>query len=174
MVDWNKLKGQAMNIADKTKEKVGEANELRKKSNQETKLKVTTRGFGSGNSTTVRKDVNGSFYLSAIYSEKEPRYDFENLEFAGSTVTQKTVGEVKKQGRVGSTVVGGLLAGGVGAVAGASRKRKDKVNTVTTQEEKPGKGTIYLRNQETGEIKTLKFLATQAEAENYLRFFGNI
>ena len=77
-------------------------------------------------------------------------YDFAGFEFAGSTITQKTVtkGKTKQQGRTGSALVGGMIGATinpvgavVGAVAGGARKKKGKVDTtsITTTEEKPGK-----------------------------------
>lgn len=168
MVDWNKVKSTGMQWGDKTKEKFNDANELRKKSAQETKLTLK----GSMSSTAVRKDINGDYYLSTMYSETEPRFAFENIEFAGSTITERTIGDIKKQGRSGSALVGGLLAGGVGAVAGASRKKKSKVNTKTTAEEKAGKGKVHLRSLDSHEIKTIKFKATSAEFDNIVRFFS--
>lgn len=172
MVDWNKVKGQALDLADKAKEKANEANENRKKSQQETKIKLVYSNMVQKKSTIIRKDVNGDYYVSQFYSEEAPRMDFENIEFEGSTITSKTSGTTETQGRMGSSLVGGALLGHTGAIIGSSRKKKGKINTTTTQEEKPGKGVLYLRDQDTKEIKPIKFQATESELNNYLRFFG--
>ena len=112
-------------------------------------------------------------------------YDFAGFEFAGSTITQKTVtkGKTKQQGRTGSALVGGMIGATinpvnpvgavVGAVAGGARKKKGKIDTtsITTTEEKPGKAILNLRNVASGEIKTVKAKLTQAEANNVQMFF---
>jgi hypothetical protein len=58
-------------------------------------------------------------------------------------------------------------------VIGASGKRKGKVNmdTITTQEEKPGRAILCLRNIETNEVKTIKAKITNAQADNIKLFF---
>lgn len=170
-MDWDKLKENAKKVADKSKELANEANENRQKSKQETKLKLRNKFMGQTKTTTVRKDINGMYYISNAYSEDSPRFTFENLEFGGSTVIQKTTGDVNQQGRAGSALVGGMLAGGAGAVIGGSRKRKSKVDTTTTSEEKEGKGVLHLRDVESNEIKSIKFQATASEILNMERFF---
>lgn len=133
-------------------------------SNQEMKMKLGR--------TPVRKDIDGYYYIAPNHSKDAERYTFENFEFAGSQITQETIGQIKKQGRMGSALVGSALLGRDGAIVGASRKRKDKINTKTTNKEKPGKAKVYLRSIEDQQIKTINFKATQAEAENVIRFFA--
>ena len=142
----------------------GKLKEYKTASNQELKMKLGR--------TPVRKDIDGYYYIAPNYSKDAERYTFENFEFAGSQITQETIGQIKKQGRMGYALAGGALLGSVGAVAGASRKRKDKINTKTTNKEKPGKAKVYLRSIEDQQIKTINFKATQAEAENVIRFFA--
>lgn len=170
-MDWDKIKESAKKVADKTKELANDANETRIKSNQETKLKFKNKVMGQTRTTTVRKDTEGLYYLSSIYSEDADRYTFENLEFGGSTIIQKTTGSTSTQGRAGSALVGGMLAGPVGSIVGGARKRKGKIDTTTTNEEKEGKGVLHLRNAETNEVKSIKFLATASDLSNMERFF---
>lgn len=171
MVDWNRLKDQALDLSDKAKEKANEAKELRSKSKQETKTILSNTVMGRTKNTTVRKDVTGDFYLSKTYDENAERFTFENIEFGGSSIISNTTGEVNTQGRTGSSLVGGMLAGGAGAVIGSSRKKKSKVNTTTTQQETIGKGLLHLRSKDTNEIKSIKFQTTKSGLDNYIRFF---
>lgn len=172
-MDFGKLKDIAKTATEKTVACVSKANETRKKASQETKISV-------GNQT-IRKTIDGKYYLG-FYSENPDLYDFAGFEFAGSTITQKTVtkGKTKQQGRTGSALVGGMIGATinpvgavVGAVAGGARKKKGKVDTtsITTTEEKPGKAILNLRNVASGEIKTVKAKLTQAEANNVQMFF---
>lgn len=173
-MDFGKLKDIAKTATEKTVAGVSKANETRKKASQETKISV-------GNQT-IRKTIDGKYYLG-FYSENPDLYDFAGFEFAGSTITQKTVtkGKTKQQGRTGS-VLGGAAIGGilnpvfgpiVGGMAGGSRKKEGTFNStsVTTTEEKPGKAILNLRNVASGEIKTVKAKLTQAEANNVQMFF---
>lgn len=173
-MDFEKLKSLAKSATEKTMDGISKANETRKKASQETKISV-------GNQT-IRKTIDGKYYLG-FYSENPDLYDFAGFEFAGSTITQKTVakGKTKQQGRTGSVLggaaIGSILAPGVGTIvggmAGGARKKKGKVDTtsVTTAEEKPGKAVLSLRNVSSGEIKTVKAKLTQAEANNVQMFF---
>lgn len=172
-MDFGKLKDIAKTATEKTVAGVSKANEKRKKASKETKISV-------GNQT-IRKTIDGKYYLG-FYSENPDLYDFAGFEFAGSTITQKTVtkGKTKQQGRTGSALVGGMIGATinpvgavVGAVAGGARKKKGKVDTtsITTTEEKPGKAILNLRNVASGEIKTVKAKLTQAEANNVKMFF---
>ena len=125
-MDFGKLKDIAKTATEKTVAGVSKANETRKKASQETKISV-------GNQT-IRKTIDGKYYLG-FYSENPDLYDFAGFEFAGSTITQKTVtkGKTKQQGRTGSALVGGIIGAYinpvgavVGAVAGGARKKKGK------------------------------------------------
>src|SRR5699024_1116400 len=164
----------AKTATEKTIAGVSKANETRKKASQETKISV-------GNQT-IRKTIDGKYYLG-FYSENPDLYDFAGFEFAGSTITQKTVtkGKTKQQGRTGSVlggaVIGSILAPGVGTIvggmAGGSRKKKGTINStsVTTTEEKPGKAVVKFRAVNGDEVKTIKTKLTQAEANNVQMFF---
>lgn len=168
-MDFGKLKDIAKTATEKTVAGVSKANEMRKKASQENKIKI-------GNET-VRKTIDGQYYFG-FYSETP--YLFE---FAGSTITQKTVtkGKTKQQGRTGSVLggaaIGSILAPGVGTIvggmAGASRKKKGTIDStsVTTTEEKPGKAVVKFRAVNGDEVKTIKTKLTQAEANNVKMFF---
>lgn len=173
-MDFGKLKDIAKAATEKTVAGVSKANETRKKANQENKMKI-------GNET-VRKTVDGQYYFG-FYSESPYLFEFAGFDFAGSTITQKTVtkGKTKQQGRTGSVLggaaIGSIIAPGVGTIvggiAGGSRKKKGTIDStsVTTTEEKPGKAIVKFRAVNSDEVKTIKTKLTQAEANNVQMFF---
>lgn len=127
---------------------------------------------------TIRQDITGHYYFGR-YSEEAPRFIFENIDFSGSEIITHTKGKTKRKGRAGSALLGGLvgsainpIGGIIGAAAGASRSKKGSYESTSTQEEKPGKGLIYLRSIIDGEIMQIPFKATSAEFENIKRFFN--
>ena len=100
----------------------------------------------------------------------------------GSTIIErtKTTGTTKQKGKKGSALLGAGIGSAfgpvgtiLGGVIGASGKRKGKVSTdtITTQEEKPGRAILSLRNIETNEVKTIKAKITNAQADNIKLFF---
>lgn len=173
-MDFNKIKSFAKKATEKTADGLSTINEMRKNAAQETKI-----SFGT---TTIRKTVDGLYYIG-FYSDAPELFEFENFQFEGSTIIEhtKTTGTTKQKGKKGSALLGagiGSALGGpvgtiLGGVVGASGKRKGKVNTntITTQEEKPGRAILYLRNIETNEIKTIKAEITNTQAENIKMFF---
>lgn len=172
-MDFNKIKSFAKKATEKTADGISSMNEMRKKAAQETKISIGT--------TTIRKTIDGLYYIG-FYSEAPELFEFENFQFEGSTIIEhtKTTGTTKQKGKKGSTLLGagigsafGPVGTVVGGMIGASGKRKGKVNTNTiiTQEEKPGRAILYLRNIETNEIKTIKAKITNAQAENIKMFF---
>lgn len=172
-MDFKKLKDIAKTAVDKTAEGLDKANEMRKKASLETKITLpASNQFTS--STTIRKTVDGQYYIG-LYSEEPVLYEFENFSFSGSTVIERTTttGKTKQKGRVGSALLGGVIAGPIGAIAGGARAKNGTINStsVTTQEEKPGSASVLLRNITTGEIKTISTKLTQAQANNVERFF---
>lgn len=172
-MDFKKLKELAKTAVDKTAEGLDRANEMRKKAALETKI-VLPESNKFSSPTTVRKTVDGQYYIG-IYSEEPVLYEFENFSFSGSTIIEHTTttGKTKQKGRVGSVLLGGAVAGPIGAFAGGARAKKGTINStsVTTQEEKPGSASVLLRNIVTGEIKTIQTKLTQAQANNVERFF---
>lgn len=172
-MDFKKLKDIAKTAVDKTAEGISKANDVRKRAALETKIILPASNQFSS-STTVRKTVDGQYYIG-IYSEEPVLYEFENFSFSGSTVIERTTttGETKQKGRVGSALLGGVIAGPIGAIAGGARAKNGTINStsVTTQEEKPGSASVLLRNIATGEIKTISTKLTQAQANNVERFF---
>lgn len=172
-MDFNKIKSFAKKATEKTADGISSMNEMRKKAAQETKI-----SFGT---TTIRKTIDGLYYIG-FYSEAPELFEFENFQFEGSTIVEhtKTTGTTKQKGKKGSTLLGagigsafGPVGTVVGGMIGASGKRKGKVNTntITTQEEKPGRAILYLRNIETNDVKTIKAKFTNAQAENIKLFF---
>lgn len=172
-MDFKKLKELAKSAVDKTAEGLDKANEMRKKAALETKI-VLPESNKFSSPTTIRKTVDGQYYIG-LYSEEPVLYEFENFSFSGSTIIERTTttGKTKQKGRVGSVLLGGAVAGPIGAFAGGARAKKGTINStsVTTQEEKPGSASVLLRNISTGEIKTISTKLTQAQANNVERFF---
>lgn len=172
-MDFNTIKSLAKKATEKTADGISSMNEMRKKAAQETKI-----SFGT---TTIRKTVDGLYYIG-FYSDTPELFEFENFQFEGSTIVEhtKTTGTTKQKGKKGSALLGagigsafGPVGTVVGGMIGASGKRKGKVNTntITTQEEKPGRAILYLRNIETGEVKAIKAKITNAQAEKYQTVF---
>lgn len=172
-MDFNTIKSFAKKATEKTVDGISSMNEMRKNAAQETKISIGT--------TTIRKTVDGLYYIG-FYSDTPELFAFENFQFEGSTIIEhkKTTGTTKQKGKKGSTLLGagigsafGPVGTVVGGVVGASGKRKGKVNTntITTQEEKPGRAILHLRNIETNEVKAIKAKITNAQAENIKLFF---
>ena len=173
-MDYGKLKDFAKKATEKTADGISSMNEMRKKAAQETKISI-------GN-TTIRKTIDGLYYIG-FYSETPELFEFENFQFEGSTIVEhtKTTGTTKQKGKKASAVLGivtgSVLGGPFGAISGgiigASGKRKGKIDStsITTQEEKPGRAMLYLRNIETSEVKTIKAKITNAQADNIKLFF---
>jgi hypothetical protein len=179
-MDFKKIKDLAKTAVDKTAEGISKANDMRKKAALETKITLPASNQFS-TPTTVRKTVDSQYYIG-MYSEEPVLYEFENFNFSGSTIIERTTttGKTKQKGRAGSVLLGGAIGAGinpvgavVGAMAGGARGRKGTINStsVTTQEEKPGAASVFLRNITTGEIKTISTKLTQAQANNVERFF---
>lgn len=172
-MDFKKLKDIAKTAVDKTAEGISKANDVRKRAALETKITLPASNQFSS-STTVRKTVDGQYYIG-MYSEEPVLYEFESFSFSGSTIIERTTttGKTKQKGRVGSVLLGGAIAGPIGAIAGGARAKNGTINStsVSTQEEKPGAASVLLRNIATGEIKTISTKLTQAQANNVERFF---
>lgn len=172
-MDFNTIKSFAKKATEKTADGLSSMNEMRKKAAQETKISIGT--------TTIRKTIDGFYYIG-FYSEAPELFEFENFQFEGSTIVErtKTTGTTKQKGKKGSALLGAGIGSAfgpvgtiLGGVVGASGKRKGKIDStsVTTQEEKPGLAKLYLRNIETNEVKTIKAKITNAQAENIKMFF---
>lgn len=123
----------------------------------------------------IRKDIKDLYYLSNKYDPDAIRYNFERISWGGSTFTQTThtEGEIKTKGRMGSAMIGAGLAGTPGAMIGASRGRKSKVNTksTTTSQEHGSEAIIFLRNIETDKIEEIKTQVNSAGFSNLQQFF---
>lgn len=172
-MDFNTIKSFAKKATEKTVDGISSMNEMRKNAAQETKISIGT--------TTIRKTIDGLYYIG-FYSDTPELFEFENFQFEGSTIIErtKTTGTTTQKGKKGSALLGAAIGSAinpvgtiVGSVIGASGKRKGQVNTntITTQEEKPGRAILYLRNIETNDVKTIKAKITNAQAENIKLFF---
>ena len=172
-MDFNTIKSFAKKATEKTADGLSSMNEMRKNAAQETKISIGT--------TTIRKTIDGLYYIG-FYSDTPELFEFENFQFEGSTIVEhtKTTGTTKQKGKKGSALLGAGIGSAfgpvgtiLGGVVGASGKRKGQVNTntITTQEEKPGRAILYLRNIETNDVKTIKAKITNAQAENIKLFF---
>ena len=172
-MDFNTIKSFAKKATEKTVDGISSMNEMRKNAAQETKISIGT--------TTIRKTIDGLYYIG-FYSDTPELFEFENFQFEGSTIIErtKTTGTTTQKGKKGSALLGAAIGSVInpvgailGGVVGASGKRKGKVNTntITTQEEKPGRAILYLRNIETNDVKTIKAKITNAQAENIKLFF---
>lgn len=172
-MDFNTIKSLAKKATEKTADGLSSMNEMRKNAAQETKISIGT--------TTIRKTIDGLYYIG-FYSDTPELFEFENFQFEGSTIIEhkKTTGTTKQKGKKGSALLGAGIGSAfgpvgtiLGGVVGASGKRKGKVNTntITTQEEKPRRAILYLRNIETNDVKTIKAKVTNAQAENIKLFF---
>lgn len=172
-MDFDKFKNFAKKATEKTVDGISSMNEMRKRAAQETKI-----SFGN---TTIRKTIDGQYYIG-FYSDAPELFEFEGFQFEGSTIIErtKTTGTTKQKGKKGSAFFGAAIGSAfgpvgtvVGAKIGASGKRKGKIDStsITTQEEKPGRAELYLRNIETNEVKIIKAKITNAQADNIKLFF---
>lgn len=123
----------------------------------------------------IRKDISGKYYISNKFDVESPRYTFERISWNGSTFTQETLtqGDIKTQGRAGSALVGGVIAGPVGAIIGGSRKKNSKVDTksVTTSKESGSEAVIYLKSVDDSIIKEIRTIFTAAKMGSAESFF---
>ena len=180
-MDFNKIKELTKKAIDKTAEGLNNANDMRKKAALETKITLPASNQFS-KPTTIRKTVEGQYYIG-LYSESPELFEFENFQFEGSKIIERTTttGKTTQKGKKASVLtgagIGTVIAPGIGTIVGgmvgASGKKKGTINStsVTTQEEKPGSASVLLRNIVTGEIKTISTKLTQAQANNVERFF---
>ncbi|XJS09890.1 hypothetical protein ACF3NG_07005 [Aerococcaceae bacterium WGS1372] len=167
-MDWKDLGDKTLKLAKGLGEK-------HQKAKQESTITLTNKTLGAIKKTKVRKKADGTYYISDMFSESKPTYEFDFISFNGSKITHETTtkGKTTQQGRAGSVLVGSMLFGDVGAVMGGARKRKGKFDSKskTVQTEKPGKGTVNLKSVDDGTTKKINFIATQSEFDNIERYF---
>ena len=80
-MDFNTIKSFAKKATEKTADGLSSMNEMRKNAAQETKI-----SFGT---TTIRKTIDGLYYIG-FYSETPELFEFENFQFEGSTIIERT------------------------------------------------------------------------------------
>ena len=114
-----------------------------------------------------------------FYSESPYLFEFAGFDFAGSTITQKTVtkGKTKQQGRTGSVLggaaIGSIIAPGVGTIvggmAGGSRKKKGTIDStsVTTTEENQEKPLLSFVLSTVMKSKQLKLNSHKLKLTTY-------
>ncbi|WP_225431491.1 SHOCT domain-containing protein [Limosilactobacillus reuteri] len=121
---------------------------------EELKLSWTKAFLYKTNSNTKK------FRITADLSRKE--YTLVNIDFNPKyATTYNTV----TQGRTGSAIAGGLLAGPAGAVIGSARKRKS--TTTTSTKEKPSYAMMTLIDND-GNSKDVAILTYQSSV-NFIR-----
>lgn len=111
-----------------------------------------TRAFLYKTNSNTKK-----FRITADLSRKE--YTLVNIDFSPKyATTYNTV----TQGRTGSAIAGGLLAGPAGAVIGSARKRKS--TTTTSTKEKPSYAMMTLIDSD-GNSEDVAILAYQSSVD---------
>jgi hypothetical protein len=90
----------------------------------------------------LRIDQNGFYYFSRQFVEFADKYYLVDYQWSGPayTIVEKSVttGTDKRSGNAGKVIVGGLLLGPIGAIAGATARKTTNVNrqTLTTTEQR--------------------------------------
>lgn len=143
---------------------------------------VSPKTFGTNTNVYIRRNKNDLFYFDKAYNEESTSYLFQSYEWAGpdieSTSVTKTTGKTKQKGRMGRALVGGVLLGPVGAVAGASGKRKGTVDTTSVtkniENEKDSKAKLVFKEVETGNIKEITIVNNSSKNAEIVSFFQNI
>ena len=101
-----------------------------------------------------RKAENGLYYFGNSFQEGAGHLKLVDFIWDGPQykLISKTTGTNKTQGRAGSALIGGAVAGPIGAISGASRGKKTKVNTTTTttQHELDTVAFLVFESTETG------------------------
>lgn len=103
-----------------------------------------------------RRSENGCYYFGNTFIENAGSLKLIDFIWDGPQydIISKTTGKNKTKGRAGSALVGAALAGTAGAIIGASRGKKTKVNTKTTskQKERDTRAILVFESINTGEI----------------------
>lgn len=174
MVDWKKLKKKATDFMEEQDKKM-EIN----KSEKRIQVNQVSDWFKDGLGIYIRRDINDLFYFSRGVDTEAARFKFVNYIWSGPDIQTRlvtqTTGETKTKGRAGSAIVGGLIAGPIGAIAGASRSKKGQTNETSISEERQYENktlaTLHFQNIETKEMKEINILndsKKDTEIRNFL------
>lgn len=174
MVDWEKLKQKATDFIEE-QDKLFQIN----KSEKRIKVKLSSWFKKDGKTIHIRRDANDLFYFSWGVNTEAPRFKFIGYVWSGPDIQTRlvthTTGKTKTKGRAGSAIVGGMIAGKVGAIAGASRSKKGIINETSISEEQQDENktpaTLYFQNIETKEMKEINILndsKKDTEIRNFL------
>lgn len=130
----------------------------------------------------IRRDKNDLFYFNDKFSDKSTRFIFQSYEWAGPNVEtksiSKTTGNTKTKGRMGRALLGGVVLGPVGAIVGASGKRKSDTNSTTItkhfENEKDGTAKFIFKAVDTDKIEEISVVMNSKKNAEIESFFQNI
>lgn len=109
----------------------------------------------------IVQNKEGTIYFS---SNKKILFELVGLEWDGPEYKETQVTTTKKKGTLGRAVTGGLLAGPIGALAGASTAKSNS-ETNTYKEERSKYGDLHLFRLDTNEPLTINILIKSSQAE---------
>lgn len=110
---------------------------------------------------TLQQNEDGSIYFS---SNKKLFFRFESFEWNGPECRENQVTTTKKKGTIGRAAAGGILAGPVGALTGASTA-KSSSKTETYTEERFKNAHLHLIRLDTNDPLTITILIKSSQAE---------
>ena len=141
---------------------------LGKKKSLRIKLKIT---HDKSYNKTIKRPLTGDVTLSqnedgsiCFSSNKKLIFRFESFEWNGSEYRENQVTTTKKKGTLGRAVAGGVLAGPVGALTGASTA-KSTSETRSYKEEHFKNAQLHLIRLDTNEPLTITILIKSSQAE---------
>lgn len=141
---------------------------LGKKKPLKIKLKIT---HNKSYNKTIKRPLTGDVTLSqnedgtiCFSSNKKLIFRFESFEWNGSEYRENQITTTKKKGSLGRAVAGGVLAGPVGALAGASTA-KSTSETHSYKEEQFKNAYLHLIRLDTNEPLTITILIKSSQAE---------
>ena len=141
---------------------------LGKKKPLRLKLKIT---HDKSYNKTIKRPLAGdvTFFQNedgsvSFSSNKKIIFRFESFEWDGPEYRESQVTTTKNKGTLGRATAGGILAGPVGALAGASTS-KSKSETRSYKEEQFKNAYLHLIRLDTSEPITITILIKSSQAE---------